>query len=181
MKLQLANYKKKSLSFGKTQKSVVWLQGCKFNCNNCIAIEWQKNDGGYEKEMDELVQDISNADAEGVVISGGEPLLQYEEVLHFSKIIKQQKKGILLYTGFSKEEVKKEYYEILEYTDILITGKFIDNKNNGKGLRGSTNQDIQFLTERYIAEKDYFFNGNRILEIDISNDSISFCGIPPLV
>ena len=178
--MRIANYKEISFAFGKTPKFVLWVQGCKHNCKKCIAKQWQNLEGGEEKSNEDLTKLIFQSKVEGVVLSGGEPLLQYEDILVLVNLLRKDNLGIILYTGFSKKDVEENYSEILDFIDVIISGQYIESKNNGRGLRGSTNQEIEFLTNRYLEEKDFFYNGNRILEIDIENEAISFCGIPPL-
>ena len=61
---------------------------------------------------------------------------------------------------------------------MIVAGPYIDELNNNKGLRGSTNQEIIFQTDRMISYKDYFFNQNRTLEFHIRDNEILMVGIP---
>jgi len=177
--VKVAAYKRVSKSFGQSPKFVLWLQGCLRNCKNCIAEEWQSLDGGFEKSVCDLSSLIYDSDIEGVVISGGEPLLQYEELLELLSMIKKEDKGIILYTGFLMVEIKEQFPLIENFCDVIIDGEYKEELNNGKGFRGSSNQTIHFISNRYLDEKEDFLNGNRIIEITEEIDGTVICGIPP--
>lgn len=177
--MRVAEFKGISHSFGVSPKFVLWLQGCLRECPDCIAQEWQNREGGKHKTVFEIMTTILTYSVEGVVISGGEPLLQYRELLELLSEIKRVGKGIILYTGFSEAEVEADFPLLLHYCDLIIAGEYQHELNSGKGLRGSTNQTINMLTERYAAEKDNFLNGKRIIEITQEREGTLICGIPP--
>lgn len=182
--MRVASIKTKTYCFGQSPKFVLWLQGCLNSCPGCVAPEWQKMQGGYKKSVNEIVELIlssnKNNNIEGVVISGGEPLLQYKKLCSLMDLVSAENIGIIVYTGFCMDKIKREFAGILKFADIIISGQYIEKYNNGKGLCGSTNQYVTFLSKRYQAEKEYFNSGERMLEIDVNTDSISFCGIPML-
>ena len=51
--------------------------------------------------VDSIAAWIFKEDIEGVVVSGGEPLLQYEDLIKLLGVIKQHKLGVILYSGWS--------------------------------------------------------------------------------
>ena len=63
---------------------------------------------------------------------------------------------------------------------MLIDGVYKQELNDDKGLRGSSNQQIHFLTNKYNTVKELFFEENsRNLEFDITLDNdILINGIP---
>ncbi len=177
--MRMASFKAQSRCFGQSRKSVVWLQGCRHRCPGCIAPEWQATDRGQEISVPDMAAQILKNPVEGVVISGGEPLLQYHCLIQLLALLRVRQLGIILYTGFEMDRILASFSDVLFFSDIVIAGPYIETLNDGKGLRGSSNQKIYFLTNRYIQEKYLFEAGNRILEIDIHQGSLSFCGIPP--
>lgn len=89
-----------------------------------------------------------NQDDFNISILGGEPLMQYEGILELCKAIKANTaKSIWMWTGYSLEQVKSLYPEILQHIDVIVDGPFIKAlaKPNLK-WRGSTNQRIIALT-----------------------------------
>ena len=117
---------------------------------------------------DSLLQDIliHRKDIEGVTILGGEPFDQYQETLQLVKLIQSNGLSVMLYTGYELEFIKsKGFGEILDYVDILIPGEYNEKKRNTNlQWRGSENQSILFLSERY---KDYELEEGNYIEIEI--------------
>ncbi len=96
---------------------------------------------------------------EGVTLSGGEPFEQSAEaLLDFCRMVKNDSRNlsIIVFTGYLLEELKEkeDYAGILNYIDILIDGPYMEELNDGKGLRGSSNQRIHFLSGRYGEMKE---------------------------
>ena len=65
---------------------------------------------------------------------------------------------------------------MLGLMDVLIDGVYIDRLNNNRGLRGSTNQKVWFMTDK--LEKFDFIGKTRTNEISITNGEINFIGVP---
>ena len=61
--------------------------------------------------------------------------------------------GVMIYTGFTLEELQEadnpDYNLLLEQCDLLVDGPYIDELNDSKNLRGSSNQRAIPLTDRY--------------------------------
>ena len=88
-------------------------------------------EGGFYIKIEDLIIQIKDATAKyninGVSILGGEPLEQFEELLKLMKLIKELNLGIILYTGYEKEEIKSSgKTEIFDYADLLISGRYIE-------------------------------------------------------
>lgn len=91
---------------------------------------------------------------------------------------------IICFTGFDYSQLKNKKDEntkyILANIDILIDGKYVEEKNENNYLRGSSNQNMIFLSERYKKyENDMKNLKNRNIEIMWINDrEIFIAGIP---
>ena len=73
----------------------------------------------------------------------------------------------------------EEVNELLnEMVDILIDGEYVDELNDGVALRGSSNQKVNFLSDRYKNCADMYSSKNRNAEIMISDKELFFVGIP---
>ena len=171
---------------------VIWTQGCPHNCKNCIAPDSHPYDkNGYWISIDEIFEEIktqmSTCDLRGLTISGGEPFIQVSPLKELLKMIRTNTNlDIIMYTGFEYQELKnkkdKKIDFILANIDILIDGKYIDEKNENNYLRGSSNQNMIFLSNRYREYEDYMKNlKNRNVEINwINEDKMFITGIPPV-
>jgi anaerobic ribonucleoside-triphosphate reductase activating protein len=166
-------------------RSVVWVQGCPFSCPGCIAPEWIPVLPARLVSAEELALELlSDPDVRGLTFSGGEPVLQAQQLAALAQLARQERElSIICFTGFSMPELKKQprlpgLEELFAQVDVLITGRYVQNLNDGSGLRGSRNQRIYHLTQRL---KDYDFeNAPRTTEIQINQGSLFLVGVPPL-
>ena len=156
----------------------LWVQGCKRNCTGCETPEAQPADGGYKVDINEIAEEIIGIDEiEGITISGGEPFLQKNElVVLLSKIREKRDLGVILYTGYSFEEIKSE--ELTGLCDVIIDGPYISQLNDEMGIRGSSNQKIIHITDRYI---DYPFCSENLRRIEpcvTAKGELIYVGVP---
>ena len=164
---------------GPGKRFAIWVQGCNKRCNGCIAPDAWDVDGGYEKDVAELADEIINTpEIEGITISGGEPFLQQEALCDLIKLVKEQKNlGIITYTGLLYDEIAET--TLASLCDIIIDGEYVEELNDNKSLRGSSNQRVIATSERYadLIGSLYSQNGRKV-EI-IANDGTScLVGIP---
>ena len=179
--LNIASTTNSSKVLGPGNRFVIWVQGCPFNCHKCIAKDWIPFQKANLIEIEVLAENIVSQDKiSGITISGGEPLMQAGRLSKLlDSVSKKKKLNTIVFTGFSmKELIWKEAHELLERVDVLITGRFHHRKNDNKGLRGSWNQEIHFLTDEFRGQEEYFFTKKRDIEFSIINDATSLIGIP---
>jgi len=177
-------------TLGPGLRYAIWTQGCIHNCKNCIAPDTHPLDkNGYWLGIEELYLEIEEnmkkENIRGITISGGEPLLQAEPLVELIKRLKERTQlDIICFTGFEYSYLKNKKDKSIEYIlaniDILIDGKYIEEKNENNYLRGSSNQNMIFLSERYREyENDMKNLKNRNIEIMWINDrEIFIAGIP---
>mgnify|MGYP003548813474 CR=1 FL=1 len=154
--MNIAGFIEESLVDGNHVRSVVFISGCKHCCKNCHNPEtWDFNYGvefTKEKQIEIIEKIKKNPLVKGLTISGGDPLYSYKDVIEFLKLYEQHLPyhSIWLYTGFSYEEVKNsEMAEILNYIDVLVDGKYVEDKHDRSlAFRGSSNQNIIPINRR---------------------------------
>lgn len=183
--MKIYNYIKSTKTLGPYNRFALWLQGCPFNCEGCMSPDSQDFNGGIEINISTIIDLILNEDnIEGITISGGEPFSQAKELAELLNIVKSKKDlGIIVYSGYTLHQLKNKndlyINKLLEFTDILIDGKYINSLNDGISLRGSSNQKIYLLTDRYLDIFDTYYNKPiREIEIHMNNDEIMLVGIP---
>ena len=166
---------------------VLWVQGCKKRCPGCIAPDAQSESGGHTVDAGALAWEIAFSKAEGLTISGGEPFLQakplaemIDELAHISAIHGKEMLGIIVYTGYQYEELLKQPQakELLERIDLLVDGEYIESLNDGKGLRGSSNQRAIPVSDRYLETLEEYVRQERKTEIYYHGSVIHEVGIP---
>ena len=62
--------------------------------------------------------------------------------------------------------------------DLLIDGEYVDELNDGMGLRGSSNQRLHFMSNRLLPFKEELEHGKRVIEFHIQQDKTVAYGIP---
>lgn len=162
--IRIAGVVKESTVDGPGFRYVIFTQGCPHNCTGCHNPDTHDFKGGKLVSIDKLVEDINkNPLLKGITISGGEPFMQPKQVYNLISKINKDKHSIMVYTGFKYEDLlekakENEYYlKILQNTDILIDGKFVEAlKDENVLFRGSTNQ-------RAIETKNSILTGNVVL------------------
>ena len=165
MKININAIMEDSLANGPGKRFTIWVQGCSIQCKDCFNKDTWSSEENELIEVDTLVKQIQEQDVNGITISGGEPLDQYESVLEFCKKTFKDY-SIFLISGYKYDRIKKEKEEILKYLDIITTGPFIKSLEIKEfQYGGSTNQETLFLTERGLREEKEL--GTRKAEIYI--------------
>ena len=127
----------------------LWTQGCPHGCVGCFNFETHDSTKGEEfteVEQELILKELDNNVKKNLSILGGEPLVSYnlEGVYNLCKYIKEKRPEtiIIIWTGYLYEEVKDFNFNILDYIDYLIDGKFVLSLKKNLKLRGSSNQRV---------------------------------------
>ena len=85
----------------------VFVQGCSHKCPGCHNPKSQPHQGGVERTLDEIVDEIeSNGLVHDVTLSGGEPFEQAAAAAELARRLKSLGYGIWTYTGYLYEELR---------------------------------------------------------------------------
>jgi len=147
MKIQLSSpLVTDSVVDGRGLRTVIWCQGCSHNCAGCHNPDTHCFTGGFEQDVDELVQEILAVPMQsGVTFSGGDPMMQAVSCAGIASRLKEQGINIWCYTGFTFEELldRPDCQQFLQYIDVLVDGKFeLSQKSYDLLFKGSANQRI---------------------------------------
>jgi len=158
---------------GPGRRMVVFFQGCGRGCPGCFNPQTHHDGGGLIKTPQQVFDEYLTDGIEGVTISGGEPFEQ-PDVLTALLRLARMRYGLTLvvYTGFTIEELQKnpQRARALKYTDVLIDGPYEEAMKEPTLLaRGSTNQRLIFLSERYQLA-DFYMPGKA--ELTISSEGV---------
>ena len=172
-------------SLGPGNRAAVWAQGCLLHCPGCLAPDWLPRRPARLMRIEELSEELlTNPEVSGLTFSGGEPMLQAQALARVAELARRQRSlSLITFTGFRYERLlasdpEQGYQELLAQTDVLVDGPYIQERNDGTGLRGSNNQRIIHLTSRLRSE-DLEITP-RSVEIHISNGEVQIVGIPTL-
>ncbi|QWU46164.1 MULTISPECIES: anaerobic ribonucleoside-triphosphate reductase activating protein [Bacillus] len=137
---------------GEGLRTVVFFAGCPHRCFGCHNSKSWNICNGTEMTVEEIVKEIESNSLTDVTFSGGDPFLQAAEVKKVAKSVKDLKKNLWMYTGYTLEEIQSsrnnDMIELLHYGDVLVDGRFeLDKKDLTLPFRGSSNQRIIRLKE----------------------------------
>ena len=137
---------------------------------------------GTPMDTGALAWEIITSNAEGITISGGEPFLQAQALCRLLHTVKRHRDmGVILYTGFLLEEIQQleSGPELLALCDLVIDGPYIQELDDSKSLRGSSNQRVIPLTDRYKPYLNLYGTGPRQVQIFRNlPQEIHWVGIP---
>jgi anaerobic ribonucleoside-triphosphate reductase activating protein len=139
----------RSRANGPGARTVVWVQGCTLGCAGCFNPSTHV-DGGTAMTVDEIMAQVP-ADADGLSLSGGEPLQQAAAIVPLLDAARARNLSTLAFSGYTREEIAALPHgpDVLARLDVLIDGRYVAAERLATGLRGSANQRILLLTERY--------------------------------
>ena len=141
---------------GPGERFVVWVQGCTLGCAGCANADACTTDGGRDVSVEELAQEIvTTAGIEGLTLSGGEPFQQPAAVAQLCRRARTAGLSVFIFTGYTLDELRNSLdpavAELLRSTDILLAGRYVQDRHTHKLWRGSDNQTVHFLSNRYRA------------------------------
>ena len=174
-------------ALGPGVRAVVWVQGCPLNCRGCVAPEWIPYHVARLVNPKDLANELlTRQDITGLTFSGGEPMLQAAGLAALARYARQQRPhlSLICFTGFGLEYLRNHppalgVDELLSQIDVLIDGPYVAARNDNRGLRGSTNQRVHYLTKR-LHPNEYDFRAKpRQAEIYVENGSLLLVGVPP--
>ncbi|MBE5838435.1 4Fe-4S single cluster domain-containing protein [Butyrivibrio sp.] len=124
----------------------IWTTGCIRNCRGCISPELQAYDLSKEVLVNDVLRMIATIKSpiDGFTISGGEPFYKPKAMRILIDSLFERCDDIIIFTGYTLDELKElkneDINSTLEKCAVLVDGPFIKELNDGKGLRGSSNQ-----------------------------------------
>ncbi|MBR6299135.1 MAG: radical SAM protein [Candidatus Gastranaerophilales bacterium] len=161
---------------------LIYMQGCVLRCLHCNAPEMFSCNVNKKMSVNEMMSEISQTEnfikKGGVIVSGGEPLIQVDFVTELFKAVKQKGLKTTLDTSgalFNPADTSKIDI-LLNYTDIVILSiKHINSETNRK-LTGQPNANVlafaKYLSAKnipmrinYVAIPTVNSNRNHLLEL----------------
>ena len=148
--IRIAGVVRESIVDGPGLRFAVFTQGCAHHCPECQNPETWDFDGGYECEIDKIINAMDeNPLLDGITMSGGDPLYQAEASYSLCSKVKEKGLNVVVFTGYTYEELmeleKKDPWieKLLSVTDILIDGRYEKDKRDLTLIfRGSSNQRV---------------------------------------
>ena len=158
----------------------IWFCGCPRRCEGCSNPELWEFDENKKISVEhllELIDHIAESNhIDGFTITGGEPFFQPKDLELLLEKLSRLSEDILVFSGYRKEEI--EQFSSLENIAVLIDGPYIKERNHGLTLRGSDNQKIHILNERYRQRYEkYLTNEKSGIQNFLDGQSVISVGI----
>ena len=149
-KLRIAGIVNDSVVDGLGIRMTLFTQGCPHRCEGCHNPHTHDYAGGYEITLGEIADKVkANPLLDGMTFSGGEPFEQSEALSDLAVWLRQNGLNLWCYSGYTyeqllaKSEQNSAVATLLEYTNVLVDGRFEqDKKNLLLNFRGSENQRV---------------------------------------
>ena len=158
---------------------VLWTQGCSKGCSECFNPETWSREIYKELSPTQIFELIKNFEVDGVTISGGDPLEQEDELLELLMLLSTMRlrKGVILFSGFTRAEISSNQIReaCLKYIDVLIDGRYEKNLKVDFSLRGSSNQEFYFFSNKISSDELSF---DQEIEISSLEGDIMMTGFP---
>src|SRR5699024_10862862 len=107
--LNIASYQPHVTNLGPGKRFVIWLQGCPFDCKNCMSQDWIPFEVANLIRVDDLINAvIQTKDIEGITLSGGEPMMQAAMLTLFLSAVKRHRPTltVICFTGFKLKQLE---------------------------------------------------------------------------
>lgn len=172
-------------ALGPGRRLGIWLQGCTLACKGCMSRDTWDPGGGTGIEVERLLRlwhDAVRAGADGLTISGGEPLQQAPVLAEFLAAARVADRDVLLYTGYELDELHDRQRAVLAHVDAVIVGRYSVAEPTGLIWRGSANQRLVPLTplgeERYRPFAD-LSPKRAAVQVRVDAGVLWLVGVPP--
>lgn len=129
-------------------RTSIYFAGCEHKCHDCHNPQSWNAKAGVSMDVDDVMKQIIENDF-NVTFSGGDPMLQVDNLIELAKRVKSIGKNIWCYTGYTYEEVlnSNKLKTILPYIDVLVDGRYEKELRDTELLfRGSSNQRLIDVT-----------------------------------
>ena len=168
---------------GPGRRAALWVQGCNKRCRGCCNPAYLQLAERELVSASSVLDWLRNAhhahDLEGVTFLGGEPMLQAQGLAFVAQGAQSLGLSVMVFSGYTKSELDVLRLpgadQLLRYTDVLVDGPFEANlPEQSRRWVGSTNQQFNYLTERYDARIESGDRLDRVLEIRLKTDGTVF-------
>ncbi|MFF9089143.1 4Fe-4S cluster-binding domain-containing protein [Streptomyces sp. NPDC014991] len=197
LRLDGTHYPLETLGPGK--RLGVWLQGCTLACAGCMSRHTWDPEAGTATPVSEVLALWRRAladGAEGLTVSGGEPLQQAAALAALLTGAARLRDGdrrhegsagprpadLLVYTGYEPGEATPGQWAALGGADAVITGRFRVAEPTRLVWRGSANQRIVPLTPlgaaRYAPHLTRTSQGPRLQAATGADRALRLYGVP---
>ncbi len=186
--LTLFNVHHDCLTLSPVKSTVFYADGCNFRCKGCLYWEARETTRRFSMTVRDAAESVMEHGSECIVLSGGNPVLQAEAFLEMVESVRARKDvGLIVYCGETREELEAlkasdpAVRRLIGQADIVISGRYVPELDAGNARVGSTNQNVDFLTDRYAGYEGLYEVRERRVEIELTlgdEPYLSYSGVP---
>ena len=173
-------------TLGPGRRIGLWIQGCSIRCTGCVSRDTWATRPEMRVRVAELVERLGPwlAQADGVTVSGGEPLDQPDALRCLLTALRDRFAGdLLVYTGHGSEHVFGRHAWIASAADVVISEPYLPSAGASRIWRGSDNQRVHLLTslgrQRFGDDADARnWQMQRTLDVCVNDGEVWMAGIP---
>lgn len=180
-----------TLHNGPGWRVAVWVQGCVHRCtDNCLSPHLLDPSAGTGYAICDVQQAIRRVVSlapmriEGVTVLGGEPFEQAAALAELLAPLRAAELSSMVYSGHTIQWLKLSNESgvaaLLNQTDVLVDGPYLPRLySETAAWRGSTNQRLLCLTERYTpaALDTAFAKQGKGFSIQIEGNRVAVSGL----
>ena len=186
-RLRVAHMVDECVTLGPGQRAVLWVWGCSRGCPGCLASPFNGPEGApTPTDVESLAAALLRSEEiEGITFSGGEP---FEQAAGLTELVRRLRAArpelsFCVYSGFTRAELAAgtaDQQGLLGELDLLIDGPYRRELAADLLWRGSANQQVHFLTDRYRDWQDRIDGAGAGIEFRFDDrERISWIGVPP--
>ncbi len=107
-------------------RNSIYFAGCSHHCEGCHNPQSWSFDSGREMEISELLTLLTDRGLD-VTFTGGDPVMQGEELITLAAGIREAGLTVWLYTGYKYEQLMEmeSMSRLLDYIEVVVDGQFI--------------------------------------------------------
>ena len=184
MQLNLAKIDWAVDALGPGRRVIVWVQGCPRRCPGCITPQMLEFIPAQIWSIPALLDFLRQYEPyEGLTFVGGEPLSQAAGLVELIDGLRAERDvGIVTYTGYTLQQLQaagsSAWTALLQRTDLLVDGEFVQAESGNYLWRGSGNQMLHFLTDRYAEWRSQADTRATRVSLRLDGDQLQLIGIP---
>ena len=125
-------------------RTSIYFAGCNHHCKGCHNPQSWDPEEGKEFSLEEILRIVEEEDFD-VTLSGGDPLFYPENIAMLIKALKNNRRNVWIYTGYTWEEILNSSVLLaaIKDADVVVDGRYMEElRDTDLQFRGSSNQRI---------------------------------------
>lgn len=163
--VKVGGYDPLTEAHGPGKRFALWVQGCSLMCPGCINQDMLPENGGSDMRVTQITSLIqrqvqSAFPIEGITFMGGEPMMQASAIADILAWCRENMDlNTILFSGYTLSVLRRSndanIQRVLSMLDVLIDGRYIQERRSMDDIRGSNNQTIHHLKNSRLVDASF--------------------------